>query len=223
MINLFDESKDFMYENGFYLTSQPSRLGNMLAHYELYKKILDLPGSVIELGVFKGGGIIQWSTFRELLENENSRAIIGFDVFGEFPNAGRFDSDKRFVKDWNNRFKDEFVSREDIYKSLELKKISNVELVKGDISKTLPLYINEHGEMRISLLHIDTDVYEPCRLGLELLFERVVPYGLVVFDDYTATVGETAAVDEFFKDKEVKFHKFSLSHNKPVYMIKGEV
>lgn len=56
MINQFDETKSFMYENGFYLTSQPYRLGNMLAHYELYKMIVGLPGDIIELGVFKGGG-----------------------------------------------------------------------------------------------------------------------------------------------------------------------
>ena len=55
MINQFDENKDFMYENGFYLTSQPYRLGNMLAHYELYKMITELPGSIVELGAFKGG------------------------------------------------------------------------------------------------------------------------------------------------------------------------
>lgn len=222
MISQFDESKNFMYENGFYLTSQPFRLGNILAHYELYKKILGLPGTVVELGVFKGGGIVQWSTFRELLENENSRAIVGFDMFGEFPQVDKVDSDKKFVEDWNDKFKDEFVSREDIYKSLELKKISNVELVKGNIFETLPSYIKKHREMRISLLHIDTDVYEPCKLGLELLFDRVVPGGLIVFDDYSVIEGETVAVDEFFKDKKVKFHKLSLSHSKPVFMVKGE-
>ena len=38
----------------FFLTSQPYRLGNALAHYELYKMIRSLPGDVIEFGVFKG-------------------------------------------------------------------------------------------------------------------------------------------------------------------------
>ena len=42
MINRFDESKAFDYENGFYLTSSVSRIGNILSHYELYKKIMDL-------------------------------------------------------------------------------------------------------------------------------------------------------------------------------------
>lgn len=172
---------------------------------------------------FGGGSIIQWATFRELIENENSRRIVGFDVFGDFPDVSEVHSDKRFVENWNNKFsKDDFVTRDDIYKSLEHKSIGNVELIKGDILTTLPNYIKEHGEMRISLLHIDTDVYEPCRLGLEVLYNLVVPYGLIVFDDYSTIEGETLAVDEFFEDKKIKFHKFSFSHAKPVYIIKGE-
>lgn len=63
MIGKFDKEKSFDYENGFYLTTEPYRLGNILAHYELYKKILNLPGDIIELGVFKGGSLIQFSTF----------------------------------------------------------------------------------------------------------------------------------------------------------------
>lgn len=130
MINIFDEEKSFLYENGFYLTSKPYRLGNILAHYELYKMITNLPGDVVELGVFKGGSMIQWGTFRELLENERSRKLIGFDMFGEFPPADIVDSDKQFVSDWNEQFKDEFVTREEIYQSLRYKGIGNVELIK---------------------------------------------------------------------------------------------
>lgn len=76
-------------------------MGNILAHYEIYKKIINLPGDIVELGVFKGGSIIQFATFRELLENENSRKIIGFDIFGEFPQTVRVDSDKEFINKWN--------------------------------------------------------------------------------------------------------------------------
>lgn len=58
MINKFDEHKAFDYENGFYITSEPYRMGNIIAHYELYKKIINLPGALVELGVFKGGSLI---------------------------------------------------------------------------------------------------------------------------------------------------------------------
>ena len=220
MIYQYDETQDLMYENGFYLTSKPYRIGNILAHYELYKMITELPGDVIELGVFKGGGIIQWGTFRELLENENSRKIVGFDVFGEFPKVVKIDSDRQFVDSWNEKFKNEFLSQEDIYNSLRLKGIGNVELIKGDIKDTLPEYLSNNKQMRISLLHIDTHVYEPCKLALELLFDRIVPNGVMVFDDYSTIEGETIAVDEFFEGKSYMLKKFPFSHNKPSYIIK---
>lgn len=220
MINQFDETKAFMYENGFYLTSQPYRLGNVLAHYELYKMITHLPGDVIELGVFKGGGLIQWGTFRELLENEKSRKLIGFDTFGDFPASEKIESDQKFIENWNDLFKNEFITKEEIYKSLELKGIGNVELVQGNVIDTLPEYLERNKQMKISLLHIDTDVYEPCKVGLELLYDRVVPGGLIVFDDYSTIEGETVAVDEFFENRSHVFKKFPFSHTKPVYMVK---
>ena len=220
MINQFDENKTFYYENGFYLTSQPYRIGNLIAHYELYKKIINLPGDILEFGVFKGASLIQWATFRELIENEKSRKIIGFDMFGEFPNTEIVESDKEFINSWNNSFKDEFVTSEEIYKCLEMKGINNVELIKGNILETLPAYLKKNRQMRISLLHIDTDVYEPCKTVLELLYDLVVPNGLIVFDDYSVIEGETIAVDDFFSDKPHAFYKFPFSHSKPTYMIK---
>lgn len=220
MIGKWDERKKFDYENGFYLTSEPYRLGNIMAHYELYKKIIGVPGDIIELGVFKGGGLIQFSTFRELLENENSRKIIGFDVFGRFPQGERLESDKQFVSNWNELFQNEFLSKDDIYRSLEIKNIHNVQLVEGDICDTVAKYLKENPQTRISLLHIDVDIYEPAKVGLEKLFERVVRGGVIILDDYACIEGETLAVDEFFTGRDYIINKFPFSHAKPSYIIK---
>ncbi len=220
MIGKYDEDKKFDYENGFYLTSEPYRLGNILAHYEFYKKIIGLPGDVLELGVFKGGSLIQFCTFRELLENEKSRKIVGFDVFGEFPKTNTVESDEEFVSKWNDSFTNEFLTEKDIERSLKEKNIGNVQLVKGNILDTVDQYLKDNPHTRISLLHIDTDVYEPAKYGLEKLFDRVVKGGVVVFDDYATVEGETIAIDEFFEDKNYVINKFSFSHTKPSYIIK---
>lgn len=219
-IHGYEVDKAFYYENGFILTSEVYRMGNFLAHYELYKQIIELPGDLIELGVFKGNSLIQFASFRDLLENENSRKIIGFYMFGEFPASYALESDKQFVSKWNEQFEGDFLSQEDLYKSLEHKKIQNVDLVKGNILHTLPDYIDKRPQMRISLLHIDTDVYEPAKLGLELLYDRVVPGGIIVIDDYGTVEGATKAVDEFIKGKGIKLQKYTFSHVKPSYMIK---
>lgn len=173
MIYKYDEDKAYEYENGFYLTSSVSRLGVIMAHYELYKMILNLPGDVVECGVFKGASLIQWCTFRELLENENSRKIVGFDMFGEFPKAHN-EGDRQFRKEWLEETNNEFMMKEQLYESLNLKKIGNVDLVKGDVKDTLKPYFNQNPYQRISLLHIDTDIYEPAKIILDTLFDKVV-------------------------------------------------
>lgn len=162
-MGVYDFSKAFDYENGFYLTSDPYRMGNILAHYEVYKRIVSLPGAVVECGVFKGSSLIQFATFRELLENENSRKIIGFDMFGPFPPDDAVKSDQAFIERWNEQFSGTFVSKQDLERSLEHKQICNVELVQGNILQTAEEYVKKHPELRISLLHIDTDVYRPAK------------------------------------------------------------
>ena len=74
-------------ENIFYLKTDVTRIPKLIYHYEIYKKISNLPGDVIECGVFKGISLTRFLTFRENLENSYSRKIFGFDVFGKFPKA----------------------------------------------------------------------------------------------------------------------------------------
>ena len=93
----FNIDQQWDYENGFYLTSHISRISKILAHYELYKSIINLPGHIVECGVYKGASLIRFSTFREALENQYSRKIIGFDAFGKFPEQDD-ENDSKFVK-----------------------------------------------------------------------------------------------------------------------------
>lgn len=69
----------------FYPKSHPSRLGKLLAYYELYQQVPDLPGAVIECRVYKGASLLRLAAFRALIESNDSRAIYGFDAFGAFP------------------------------------------------------------------------------------------------------------------------------------------
>ena len=106
-------------------------------------------------------------------------------------------------------------------KSLEHKKIGNVELIQGRIENTLDKYLEQNPHTRLAMLHIDTDIYEPAIFALCRLWERVVnPGGIVVLDDYGTIEGETIAVDEFFKDKCVQIKKFPFSHSKPSWIIR---
>ena len=60
-------------------------------------------------------------------------------------------------------------------------------------------FIKDNPGLRISLLHLDVDLYEPTKAALAALYPLVVRGGLVVFDEYALPPweGETVAADEF--------------------------
>lgn len=95
----------------------------------------------------------------------------------------------------------------------------NVELIAGDICKTVPKYIKENPQLKISLLNLDTDIYEPAVTMLENLYSRIEKGGVLILDDYGTSPGETKAVDEYFKDKNIRIYKFPFCMT-PCYIIK---
>ncbi|GAA0104094.1 hypothetical protein UT300013_07160 [Paraclostridium sordellii] len=210
-------SNSWDYENGFYLTSPVNRMGKQLAQYELYKKIVNIPGEILEFGVYKGASIIRFATYRELLENTYSRKIIGFDIFGEFPKTDN-DDDNKFIQ----RFEEQGgngISKEALEDFIKHKNINNIELIKGNIFDTLDEFLEKNKQIKISLLHLDLDVYKPTKFILEKLYERMVPGGIIVFDDYGTVKGATDAIDEFLKEKNKKIEKLSLCYI-PSFIVK---
>lgn len=217
-LNNFETDKMFEYENGFYATSTESRFGKLLAHYELYKRIINLPGDVVECGLFKGNSFFRFAHFRDLLESKNSRKLVGFDIFGIFPKT-EYENDKKYLDNFISGAGESSISIEEIEKIMKYKNIENYEFVKGDINITIPKYCKENTHQKISLLHIDTDVYEPAVTILENMYERVVSGGIIIFDDYGTFPGETKAVDDFFKNKKENVQKLSLGLT-PSFIIK---
>jgi len=209
------------YENAFYWFSPYNRIAKQIAHWELYKKINNLPGDVLEFGVYKGASLLRWATFREITENSYTREIIGFDAFGEFPISPDASSeDNAFVEKFSNAGGDGLNINE-TETIINHKGFENVKLIKGNVLHTLPLFLKENPQIRISMLHLDMDIYEPTLYVLKKLWDRVVPGGLVVIDDYNDVEGATKAVDEFIgtmsNAKQIYSNPY---YKKPSYMIK---
>jgi hypothetical protein len=212
MSNLYDLDSRFEYENGFYATADPSRFSKFISHLEFFKRTSEVRGEIVEFGIFKGNSFFRWIKFRDLLEQTNSRKIIGFDIFGDFPEAN-FEEDKRkrdaFVEETKGG---KSISYDEINELLIKQNLhKNVEIIKGDILQTLDRYIDDNPHLKISLLHIDVDLYEPSKIILEKLYNRVTKGGIIILDDYGAFAGTNKAVDDFFNDK-VEIKKLPYAH-----------
>jgi hypothetical protein len=66
-------------------------------------------------------------------------------------------------------------------------------LVKGPVEQTIP----DEAPEKIALLRLDTDWYESTKHELEHLYERLVPDGVLIIDDYESWQGSKQATDEF--------------------------
>jgi hypothetical protein len=201
MIELPDFSKKFDYENNFYLSTNESRLSKLMAHYELFKKTIELPGSIIECGVFKGCSLLRFIMFRNMF-GDQSKKVIGFDIFDKFPET-EFDEDKSFREKFIKEAGINSISKDQLEGIFKINNFKNTELVEGDVCKTIPEYIKKNPQLKISFLNLDTDIYEPAKCILENLWDRIVVGGVLILDDYGVFPGETKAVDDFFKGKVV--------------------
>jgi hypothetical protein len=220
LIDLPDFNKSFEYENNFYLSCDITRISKILAHYELFKLSQNIPGEIVECGVFKGSSLARFAAFRDIFGNQFSKKIIAFDTFGKFPQT-KFSQDKKLRKKFIEAAGNESISKKQLMKVLNHKGTNkNIELIKGDITKTIPKYIEKHPELKISILNLDTDIYEPAVTILENLYKHISKNGILILDDYSTFPGETKAVDDFFKNKKIKIQKFSFCMT-PCYLIKN--
>lgn len=202
-----DLGKSFDYENAFYLSASPARISKFAAHLDLYRRSLKLPGEIVELGVFKGASLSRFIKFRELFEGSPTRKVIAFDVFGQFPEA-QFSGDKEARSAFVSQAGIMGISTDALLEILtSLRLDQNIELIKGDIVETIPEYVRKNPSFKISLLHIDVDLFEPTGAALETFFDHVVQGGIIILDDYGAFAGATKAIDNFFGERPERIQR----------------
>ena len=220
MIKLPDINKAFQYENSFYLTCANQRINKVISHYELFKKTLNIPGAIVECGVYKGASLIRLATFRNIFSDPSAKKIIGFDSFTEYPEPDS-PGDKAHMKQFAEGAGRDCISKQQLLGIFSAKGINNIELIEGNILETVPDYADQHPELKISLLHLDVTAYQPTLIALENFYDRLLPGGLVLLNGYgkEGIEGETEAVDDFFGIEPPVIHKLPFSFS-PCYIKK---
>ncbi len=59
-------SKVWEAENIYHLKTNISRISKLIYQYEIFKKIKNVPGDVLEFGVFKGVSLVRLLTYRSI-------------------------------------------------------------------------------------------------------------------------------------------------------------
>lgn len=171
---------------------------------DLYRRALDVHGVVMEFGVRWGRNLALFQSLRGVYEPYNyTRKIVGFDTFSGFPSVSEQDGDDAVIEPGAYAVSTGY--EEYLERLLEVREqespighIRKFELVKGDVSETLPAYLEAHPETIVALAYFDMDIYEPTLAALELLRDRFTKGSVIGFDEVCvpAFPGETVALRE---------------------------
>ena len=208
--------KKFLIENKFYETVSLDRFEKLLMQLEIFKSIKNIKGCIIEFGIFRGNSFIRFMLFNKIYNFK--KKFYGFDTFEEFPKGKNY---------FDNLQRDKFtksagtssINKLSLNRILKKKKLTNFTLIKGDVLATLPRFIRKNKKLKISLINLDLDLYEPSKIVLESLYSRLSKNGIIILDNYKTFYGETKAVNEFCKKNDIKLMKFKLL-NKKTFIIK---
>ena len=199
-------------------------LGKLLHRFRYFELTKHLAGDIVELGVFKGSGVATFIKFLEIFCTHSNKKVIGFDIFDTKNKI--FDSyeNGNTMKTVYDKVKDSELTLENVQnKLLNINKDSSkFVLVEGDVCLTTKNFVNENPGFRISLLYVDLDLNEPVYDSLKNLWDRVLPGGYIIFDEYEYhKFDESNGVDRFLKDFNIKYEVISTNWMAPTaYLIK---
>jgi predicted O-methyltransferase YrrM len=180
--------------------------------YSLVGNAVLLDGDLAECGVYKGGSA--WIMAKALSESVGStkptHKLYLFDTFTGMP--ATYDCDA-------------LVHSEGDFGDTSIESVKKL-LSQFDFVEPKPGYIPETFQglerNKFSFVHIDVDLFSSTKSCLEFFYPRLVPGGIMLFDDYGVRIYEDLekkAVDEFFADKSEK--PISLSNGQTIIVKRG--
>lgn len=206
-------------QNGLYAGSQT--IAKQLAIYEIINETADVPGDIFEFGCWYGANLMFMAKVFKLLRPQSFKRIFGFDGF---EGLQTFDPvDDQDVPSMRGAYcGDEAVLR----KAIKLFGMAEqVHLVKGNAIETIPQFEKEFPYATVSFAYIDFDLYEPCRVALTFLANRLSPGGIVAFDEALLDFwpGEGIAMREFVEENthsKFTFHASSYARQPTMWLKK---
>ena len=170
----------------------------------------NLPGDIVECGVWKGGSMMAVA-YTLLKEKKQDRDLYLFDTYEGMSKPTDLDisfegkiADNQFEE--NKKSEDSsdwcFASLNEVKQNVLKTGYSSEKLhfIKGKVENTLP----ENAPKQIALLRLDTDWYESTKHELIHLFPKLVSGGVLILDDYGYWAGAKKAVDEYVSQNKIK-------------------
>jgi hypothetical protein len=200
--------EELMLNLGLYMRS--SMVAKFLFLNEAYNMIKDIPGVIMEFGIWWGQNLVFFENLRAVYEPFNqTRRVIGFDTFKGYTGISKQDKASETIKAGGYAVSENYQSYLDELidfheKNNVLKGVKKHETVAGDVSVSLPRYLKSNPEIVVALAYIDLAIYEPIKTCLTALRPHLIPGSVIVMDEFNNPdyPGATKAFREAFSEVE---------------------
>lgn len=224
---------DDIYEafNKFIFSSDIKLIGKLLHRFKFFMETRHLPGDIVEVGVFKGSGMATFVKFLEVFMPNSNKKVIGFDIFDTDESSFILQTkdteiDRNSMETVYSKVEGSELSLESVRNRLESisANISDkVKLIKGDVQETMPKFLQDNPGFRASMIYIDVDIERPTYHALVNLWDRLLPGGIILFDEYEYHLfSESVGVAKFLKEKGVKYNLKSTDWFAPTAYLRKE-
>jgi O-methyltransferase len=183
----------------------------MYSLYTVTKYVVEhnIPGDMVECGVFQGGSsMIVALTLKNL--NDFERKLYLYDTYTGMTKPGKEDTNYRnedVEGIWRNHQRENYntwayAPLEEVKKNLCSTGYpkENIKFIKGMVEETIPNVIPD----KIAILRLDTDWYESTYHELLHLFPRLSMHGVMLLDDYGCLKGARKATDQYLHENNIK-------------------
>jgi len=199
---------------GLFLNSK--NLSRILFMNELYRRIIEVQGVVLEFGTRWGQNLSLFAALRGIYEPFNRhRKIVGFDTFAGFPSVTPKDGESALMREGNLSVTEDYqLYLERVMQMQELDNpishIRKFDLRKGDAVVELEHYLAENPETIVALAYFDFDLYEPTKRCLELIRPYLVKGSVLGFDELNDpdSPGETVALREVYGMNNIRLRRY---------------
>lgn len=217
--NINEDAELWRAYNKLLVSKDIGRLQKLNARYDIFKTTLNIPGSIVECGVFKGAGLMHWLKLLKLYTPFEKKHVFGFDTFTAFSTELK-DFELQTAKEFVDEAEFVGINRQDLEKLISSFDFDNFTLIEGEVSRTIPLFVSEMSGLRLSLVNLDFDTYQGTKTALESFYPIMSPGSVFILDEYGKQGwGESDAVDEFLSKNNLKLE--SVRHaNQPTAIIR---
>ncbi len=173
---------------------------------ELYQAAMKVHGSILTFGCRYGVNEVILNGLRDIYEPYNwNREIHTFDTFEGFPSVSSCDGKAKngefgVPAGYAAHLKSLVAHHR---RASPLQQLMGVTIHEGDVTNTLPNFIQINPHILVSMVYLDLHLYEPTKLVLDQISSRVVRGGVIAFDELSVRdwPGETMAFLEWSKER----------------------